>query len=80
MARNNWKPAPPSPTCEYQCSHGFACGAPTTHCYPAMGGGYGSCCTNHAHRHLPYCVTLAQAQRGETPQSVARHAEGEGNG
>jgi hypothetical protein len=39
-----------SKTCEVLCSRG-ECGLPTTHVYPAMGGGYMALCLEHSHKH-----------------------------
>ena len=58
-----------SATCEVWLGRGSesACGKPTTHAYPAMGGGYMALCTEHAQKHLRYCVTFEAARRGEKP-------------
>lgn len=64
-----WKPGPVSPTCDV-LRDGPRCGQPTAYAYPAMGGGYMALCDTHAQRHLRYCVTYEQAQRGEVPAAA----------
>lgn len=42
------------------------CGKPAVRGYPADGGGYFMMCNECSQPHARYCVTLEQAQRGET--------------
>lgn len=47
-----------SPTCELWYGRGpdTACGQPTTHWYPLMGGGTMALCRKHAEAHLAYAT------------------------
>lgn len=38
------------------CGSVLVCDKPTTHFYPAMGGGTMPLCAEHAQKHLPYCA------------------------
>lgn len=55
-----WKTAPISCTCEvtmdmkHQLLKGKYCDKPTTHAYPAMGGGWMALCARHAQKHLKH--------------------------
>jgi hypothetical protein len=45
-----WESMPISPKCEVMKGRKF-CGRPTTHAYPAEGGGYMALCRCHARKH-----------------------------
>jgi hypothetical protein len=53
-----WRTAPISSTCEFH--DGGFCGNPTTHAYPAMGGGWMSLCYEHAQQHLPQIQPITE--------------------
>lgn len=67
-----WATAPISPTCGTLIGvrHSVTCGAPTTHAYPALHGGWATLCERHADNIHPHCTPIADLlAQGETMEA-----------
>jgi hypothetical protein len=61
-----WKSKRISRTCEVMDAIRQLCGWPTTHVYPASGGGYMALCREHARKH-PEAWPLAEVDEKMEP-------------